>query len=188
MGLSVTGSEDKTRDELRLLADPKELKRRLDQFDKAKAEAQKFIELVGPAKQILALRKSAQQEHDKQKSLTAKVQSDYDARIAEAEAQAESIVANAKAEAGGIVDEANQLRDQAQRDFASVKADQQAAADARAAAESVKLDLDRDRAAFDAARDAALSAAERAKGEYEVEVARLRGIATDLKALLKQIP
>jgi chromosome segregation ATPase len=163
-----------------LVSDPEGLKRQLEQFEKAKASAQKVIDLLGPAGEILTMRKQVEEA----KSLA------IDAVVV-ARKKAEDIVAQANKKAKGIVDHGIQVANQ-KLDAATAKeqnADElrEKAQATLAAVQHDKADLEEKLAAVETrmeALDAATVATKLRQDELDRRIGQLEKVRIAMRSIL----
>ena len=113
MSIVDTGRSDPFLDMVKLMADPAELQKRMEAFRAAEERANSTIALVGPATEILAMRKQIEQDVAEAKSVLNVAREEAKLVVSQAEAKAAEIVKaavsesqTAKAAAQATLDEA----------------------------------------------------------------------------------
>lgn len=170
---SIDGSSENGAEQLfnllSVVSNPAEVKKRIDALNKAQADAQAVIDLVGPAQQVLSLREKAAKDADDAKKALSAANEKAEALIADANTQAaitieganasaQAVLADAKAKgdaAAGVIDAANEqlkaaqkVQDAADKAMAKVAAAKSEAAAAQAAADKAQADAEALKAAI----------------------------------------
>lgn len=162
---SPAGGANQLFDLLSVVSNPAEVKKRIADLQKAQADAQAVIDLVGPAQQILTLKDKAA------KDAAAAAKALEDAKI-----QAEVIVQDANKAAATTIDGANQT---AATLIADAKAKSDYAAEGIAAAQKQMSDAQ----AAQAAADAALKQANALKADLIAKQAAAQKAQDEAEAL-----
>jgi len=142
-----SGSSSQLFDLLTVVSNPAVYQTKLKALEDATAEHKKYVELVGPASDILTLKAKAQKDAQEAAGVLDSAKQQATSLISDAKAQASDIVAVAKTEASKLKADAQDVMDAAklvktQADSAATQAVQaQAKADANlaSAAEKAKL-------------------------------------------------
>jgi cell division septum initiation protein DivIVA len=157
-----SGSTNQLFDLLTVVSNPAVYQTKLKALEDATAEHKKYVELVGPASDILALKEKAKKDAQEAANVLDSAKQQATGLISDAKAQSSDIVAVAKTEASKLKADAQDVMDAAklvktQADSAAAQAVQaQAKADANlaSAAEKSKL-LDKAIADANAAKEGA---------------------------------
>jgi len=155
-----SGSSSQLFDLLTVVSNPAVYQTKLKALEDATAEHKKYVELVGPASDILALKEKSQKDAQEAANVLDSAKQQATGLISDAKAQASDIVAVAKTEASKLKTDAQDVMDAAklvktQADSAATQAVQvQAKVDANlaSAAEKAKL-LDKAIADANAAKE-----------------------------------
>ena len=133
---SITGdsSSNQLMDLLTVVANPDVYKAKLDALDVATAENKKYVEAIGPASEIVALRDQAKTLRDQAEVYKNSTIAQANADLANATTQASNIVSVAKAKADAMLEAANVVKAQAEGMLSQTQAElivaQKATADA----------------------------------------------------------
>jgi len=108
----ITGgnSSNQLMDLLAVVANPDVYKKKLDVLNAATAENKKYIEAVGPASEIVALREEAKEKTEKAKEVLALAETRAEQIKQEANKNASLIVTEAKTKAALMMDEATKTK------------------------------------------------------------------------------
>lgn len=154
---SVAGSNDMA-NLLTLMSDPKGYATKLAELQEATAENRKYVELVGPASEITALRAQIADDRENASATLLAAKREAEDVLSAAKEDAASIKAAATAEAAALRDEAKKVNAEAKKlkaSLASAIADAQASKDeadqAMVAANARAGDIVAAKAALDAA-------------------------------------
>jgi cell division septum initiation protein DivIVA len=140
MGISTnitgdSGSSNQLFDLLAVVANPEVYKAKLSALENAAAENKKYLDAIGPASEIVALRDEAALAAKDAKDVLAQAKLQADKLRQDAIANATDLASNAKAKADALVADAAKIKDSADSVFAEAKAE---IATAKAATESAK--------------------------------------------------
>lgn len=165
---SITGgsSSNPLIDLLALVSNPEAYKAKVDALEAATAENKKYVEAIGPASEIVALREQAGLQKEQADAMVAKANADATSIVADAKAQAAEIVSTAQAKAKDAAAKAKSAEEKAAATTAAAqnlmseaaaaqeKADKAliAAADLNAAAVQAKTDAEAAKAEADAVK------------------------------------
>jgi cell division septum initiation protein DivIVA len=145
----TSGSSNQLFDLLTVVANPKEYQSKIQALEDAIAENKKYVDLVGPASDILALKEKAKADADKAAKALKDAEQKAGDIVAGAEARADVIISSAQERADSIAEKAQALMSEARSakalaDSAAAQAAQTQsraeAAIASAAAKSEQLD------------------------------------------------
>lgn len=173
---SITGgsASNQLMDLLAVVANPDVYKAKLDALEAATEENKKYVEAIGPASEVVALREQAKVLRAEAESYKKATIEQADANLVEAKSQAASIVSDAQAKAKAILEEASANKAKADASLGEVKAalqsaktSQEKAEAAQAAANAQSIELAKTQAEADKtlAEAAALKASIIAKQE-----------------------
>lgn len=164
----VTGVTGSSEDVLRLLANPELLRERLEQYEKAKKDAEEKILLVAPADDIPYLRAQSDGDRRLAAEALAAAQQTKEQVIAQANADAAELLRVAKDEAQALRDEAHKIRNDAQVKQAELEAATKKVAAELAALANQRAELERLQAVARKAEEAAALSAKAAQNMISV--------------------
>ena len=112
---SITGSSSSNPliDLLALVSNPEAYKAKVDALDAATAENKKYVEAIGPASEIIALRDKAAELKQEAEAMVAKATVDSTTIVDEARAQATEIVLTAQTKAKDVTTKAKAAEEKA---------------------------------------------------------------------------
>jgi MarR-like DNA-binding transcriptional regulator SgrR of sgrS sRNA len=121
---SITGgsASNQLMDLLAVVANPDVYKAKLDALDAATAENKKYVEAIGPASEIVALREQEKSLRAEAESYKNETVAQANAGLAVAKTQAASIVSAAKAKVDAMLEAANVSKDKADAALGEVQA------------------------------------------------------------------
>jgi len=166
-----TGDSSQLLDLLTVVANPGVYKSKIDALDKATEENKKYIALVGPANEILAMREKIAQDVAASQAALEKAQQDAIAAVADAKTEAKDITKKAQEKAAALNAKAQAAADEAQAKLTQ--------------AEQVLADAQKQQAAADKqekAQTSKMQALEKAKAELDAANAEVAEIKADLLA------
>lgn len=134
---NIDGSSNSSNQLLELLSvvsNPKVYEEKVLTLQKAIEDNKKYIELVGPANDIIVLRNRTVEELEKAKTEVKEAKSKANDIVAKAKVTAEDLVAEAKSTAKALVEEASVAKEQAAQLTAKVQKLQEEASKAQAEA------------------------------------------------------
>jgi len=154
----ITGgnSSNQLMDLLAVVANPDVYKKKLDVLNAATAENKKYIEAVGPASEIVALREEAKEKTEKAKEVLAQAEAQAQQIKQEANTNASLIVTEAKTKAALMMDEATKTKSIAEGLLVEAQAES-------AIAQKVKSDAEKSQAITQAREQELIQALEDAK-------------------------
>ena len=147
---SITGgsSSNQLLDLLAVVANPDVYKAKLDALDAATAENKKYVEAIGPASEVVALRDEAKEKVAKAKDILAQAEARAEQIRQAANDSANTTVTEARAKAKSILDEATnakslaeELLSQTQVEAVTTQKAKAEAVKAQAAAQEKEQDL-----------------------------------------------
>lgn len=114
-----SGNSNQLLELLSVVSNPKVYEAKVKALQEATDENKKYVELVGPASEILALREKAKQDAEEAERLLSEAKSQASNAISQSKVQAKEIVEDAKAEAEQIKQHAEALADNAKEKLAA---------------------------------------------------------------------
>jgi hypothetical protein len=145
---SPVGGANQLFDLLSVVSNPAEVKKRIADLQKAQADAEAVINLVGPAEQVIKFRDQAAKDKDAAAAILADAQGKADSMVASASTQAAAIIESANASVSNLLADAKAKNDAAAAAIAVVnkqqsdlKAAQDAIAQAAVQLNAQKADL-----------------------------------------------
>lgn len=100
-------------DLLALVSNPEAYKAKVDALEAATVENKKYVEAIGPASEIVALREQAGLQKEQADATVAKANADATSIVADARAQASEIVSTAQTEAKDVTAKAKTAEEKA---------------------------------------------------------------------------
>ena len=158
-----SGSSNQLLDLLAVVANPDVYKAKLDALEEATAENKKYVEAIGPASEIVALRDEAVVAAQSAKDALAQAQAQAEQMKQDAAVNASTVLTDAQSKAASLVAEAAKTQENADKILAQAKAE-------LATSQAVTLSAEKAQAAAVAKEQelsAALSAAQTAKEEAQ---------------------
>jgi hypothetical protein len=121
---SITGGSGSNQllDLLALVSNPDAYKAKVDALEAATAENKKYVEAIGPASEIIALREQAAAQKIEAEALVTKANADATAIVADAKAQAAELVSTAQTKATDATAKAKVAEDKAAASTAAAQA------------------------------------------------------------------
>lgn len=112
---SITGggASNPLIDLLALVSNPEAYKAKVDALEAATAENKKYVEAIGPASEIVALREQAGLQKEQADAMVAKANADATSIVADARAQAAEIVSTAQEKAKDVTAKAKTAEEKA---------------------------------------------------------------------------
>ena len=137
---SITGgsASNQLMDLLAVVANPDVYKAKLDALDEATAENKKYVEAIGPASEIVALREQEKVLRAEAESYKSAAIAQADADLADAKTQAASIVSAAKTQAASLLEAATANKAKADAALGDVQAALLAAKNSQEKAEAAQ--------------------------------------------------
>ena len=145
-------------DLLTLVANPAAYQDKIAALEAATAENKKYVELVGPASDILRLKEVAKADAESAKAVLADANVKAEQLVNEAKSQAATITSEAQAKADGVVAQANAMMADANKATAQASQALREVSVAEAAAKAKMDEAVRREASAKLAEDAALQA------------------------------
>lgn len=119
----VRESSNNFLDMVAFLADPEKVKAEYQRIESARADAQKLVDLVGPAQEVIKLRDEAMRMNDEARTSLASAKSDASRTTSDAKSKAEAILAQARQKADEMTAQAaNALNEAQNKDLAVANA------------------------------------------------------------------
>lgn len=151
-----SGGANQLLDLLSVVSNPKVYEAKIKALDEATAENKKYVELVGPASEILNLREKANAALEKAENTLAEAEAQATQVINDGKRKADAMIAEAKAQAQQLENKAKALIAEANQKTADASL-------AETVANATKVELDKQMLAL----EAKVSAAEQSKKEAE---------------------
>lgn len=117
-------------------ADPKVYQSKLKALEDATAEHKKYVELVGPASDILTIKAKVKADLDEAAKTLSDAKTEAKSIVSDAKAQAKSLIDNAQDSANILVEDAKSIKSQADADLLVAKKAQSKADRAQSKADS----------------------------------------------------
>jgi cell division septum initiation protein DivIVA len=132
-----TGNSTQILDLLSLVAaDPKVYQSKLKALEDATAEHKKYVELISPASDILTLKEKSQKDAQEAAKALADAKAEAKSIVSDATEKAKSLIANAQDSANTLVKDAKSIKSQADADLLVAKQAQSKADRAQSKADS----------------------------------------------------
>ena len=131
-----SGSANQLFDLLSLISNPDAYSKKLKELQASIDEQKKFVELVGPASEIIALREKAKEDNESKAQALSDAKEKATSILSEAKVAASGILSDAAARAEQILAEANAKKDEITNTLSETKASLAAAKTAEAAAKT----------------------------------------------------
>jgi chromosome segregation ATPase len=181
---SIDGTSDSSVNQifdlLAVMADPKAYNEKLQALQTAVAENKKYVDLVGPANDIMMLREKADTELAEARDQAKQMREEADGVLAEAKTEAKAIVAEASKKASESKAAAKKLEEDAKRknDDLDVKISNLAAQ--QAALDADKKSVEKMAEMALAERQEAIKQQEAAKAERDAVIAKHKALIESL--------
>jgi cell division septum initiation protein DivIVA len=163
---SITGSSGASNqllDLLAVVANPDIYKAKLDALEEATAANKVYVEAIGPASEIVALREQAALEKQQADEVLDKANASADKIVSDAQTQANTLVSSAQTQANAIAAQAQKLKAEAEQILLEANAAAAEAQRAQVKADSAQASADAQAAMLQTSQEAADQAVAEAK-------------------------